>query len=315
MSTIPGAVPARSVLDRAAHHRTDREWLGRAWSASRVLVVDAAAGGRVLVRGTTDRPELVLLGPGEQPDVPESARFFLGVEPDGSPVFAVDLPVAEAGTAGSRLAGLRDVGHLLSDHDAELLTTAVALTNWHLSHRYSARTGRETVSDEGGWSRVDDSGNRMWPATAPAMIALVEDGTSGPEGRCLLGSNAGWSVQPEGRRFSCLAGYVEPGESAEAAVIREVREEVGLTATDIRYVASQPWPFPGSLMLGFLVRADPAEPMRLDPAEIAYARWFTRVEVAAARAGERVETGAGASLLLPPPVSIAHHLIDFWLAG
>jgi NAD+ diphosphatase len=126
---------------------------------------------------------------------------------------------------------------------------------------------------------------------------LVHDGAD----RVILGRQAVW---PPGR-FSILAGFVEPGESAESAVAREVAEEVGLQVSDVRYVGSQPWPFPQSLMLGFIAQADGATELRLDPDEIEEARWFTRDEL---------RSGAGPRAL-PPPVSIARHIIDRWVAG
>ncbi|MGW4501443.1 NAD(+) diphosphatase [Micromonospora sp. NPDC004336] len=301
---------ARATLDRAAHRRTDPGWLAQAWAGARVLVLDSGDEGRSLVRSDTSPPTLVLV---EAADVPGAGSpMFLGVEPDGVPVFAVDGPLPAV--PGARAAHLREVGHLLGDRDAGLFTTALALVNWHLRHRYSSSTGRPTVVDEAGWSRVDGAGERIWPRTDPAMIVLVHDGVPGPDGRCLLGNNATWPRTPGQRRFSCLAGYVEPGESAEAAVLREVREEVGVPVADIAYAGSQAWPFPGSLMLGFLATADPEHPVQVDPAEIAYARWFSRREIGAALAGRPVDVG-GARLVLPPPSSIALFLVHRWLDG
>ncbi|MFC0503303.1 NAD(+) diphosphatase [Micromonospora costi] len=304
---------ARSTLDRAAHRRTDPAWLAEAWLRGRVLVLDSTADGRTLVRTDVSPPALVLLGAGDLPAGSEAAAMFLGVEPDEVPVFAVDVVLPEL--PGTRAVGLRDVGHLLSDRDAGLFTTALALLNWHLRHAYTSATGAPTEMDEAGWSRIDRNGERIWPRTDPAMIVLVHDGVDGLEGRCLLGNNAAWPSTPGQRRFSCLAGYVEPGESAEAAVLREVREEVGVGVERIAYVGSQAWPFPGSLMLGFLATADPEDPVRLDPTEIAYARWFTRAEIGAALAGRTVDVGGGARLVLPPPASIALFLIHKWLDG
>jgi NAD+ diphosphatase len=304
---------ARSALNRAAHRRADPQWLAEAWLRGKVLIVDVVNGGRVLVEPTDDRPALVLLDAEAVAEHEPSGRLFLGVDPEGTPVFAVDAPLPEV--AAAREVTLREAGHLLSDRDAGLLTTAVALANWHARHPYSSVTGRPTEVGEAGWSRVEQGGGQVWPRTDPAMIVLVHDGVAGPDGRCLLGHNAAWPDDQGFRRFSCLAGYVEPGESAEAAVAREVDEEVGIAVHRIEYAGSQSWPFPGSLMLGFFARADPATPLRLDPTEIAQARWFSRREIAAVLAGERVDAGDGRRMALPPESSIALFLVTRWLAG
>ncbi|MBQ0896599.1 NAD(+) diphosphatase [Micromonospora sp. U56] len=304
---------ARTTLDRAAHRRTDPDWLAQAWRRSRVLVLDSSREGMALVRTDANPPALVLREPTELDGIADAAPLFLGLEPDGAPVFAVDAPLPDL--PGTRAVHLRDVGHLLSDRDAGVFTTALALVNWHLGHGWSPRTGHRTEIDEGGWSRVDAQGQRAWPRTDPAMIVLVHDGVDGPDGRCLLGNNATWPRMAGERRFSCLAGYVEPGESAEAAVLREVHEEVGVAVERIGYAGSQAWPFPGSLMLGFLAEADPKAPVLLDPTEIAYARWFTRREVGAVLAGRAVDAGDGDRVILPPPSSIALFLIHRWLDG
>jgi NAD+ diphosphatase len=157
--------------------------------------------------------------------------------------------------------------------------------------------GAPTTIERAGWVQRDpDSGSEVFPRTDPAVIMLVHDGGD----RCVLGRQAVW---PPGR-FSILAGFVEPGESAEAAVAREVAEEVGIAVTDVRYVASQPWPFPQSLMLGFVARATEEE-LKIDHDEIEEARWFSR---------EELRTGTGPQAL-PPTVSIARHILDRWVAG
>lgn len=298
---VPIVAPplARTTLDRASHRRRDAAWLAEAWSLGRVLVVDGR--GRALVRGAS----LILLDPASAPD---GDRLFLGVLPGETPVYAVaaDLPALPDTTA----VDLRDIGHLLDDRDAGLFTAAAALIHWHAAHAYSPRTGKPTEAIDAGWARRDEDGTLMWPRTDPAMIVLVHDGVAGPDGRCLLGHNVAWGGPGGVVRFSCLAGYVEPGESAEAAVVREVAEEVGAVLADIRYEGSQAWPFPGSLMLGFSAVADPDAPLRVDPEEIAEARWFTRTEIAAAM----VDSTAG-GVSLPMRASIAFFLIERWLNG
>jgi len=303
---------ARSTLDRAAEHRTDDEWLAAAWSRGLVLPVDLSKGGRAPV---TDGPAglaLVLLPSAEASA--EVEHWFLGVDVDGTPLWTIDAPLSDVD--GVRAATLRDIGHLLDDRDAGVFTTAVALGNWHRSHLFSPRTGLPTTVVEAGWARRDTEGNLMWPRTDPAMIVLVHDGVEGPEGRCLLGHNAAWGRAADGGlRFSCLAGYVEPGESAEASVAREVGEEVGLDLSSLHYAGSQSWPFPGSLMLGFHATADPAQEIRLDPAEIDEAHWFTRDDVAKMIAGDYHQPESGISMGLPMPSSIAFYLIERWLGG
>lgn len=314
---VPGEPPlARSGVDRAALHRADPEWLAAAWHRSRVLVVDRT--GHTLC---TPEPAVVLFDPADAPATPEPARLFLGVDTAGIPYFAVVADLPE--TAGARTASLREVGAVLPDRDAGLFTTAVALANWHAVHQFSPLTGEPTVVSDGGWIRVDGSGGQVFPRTDPAIIVLVHDGVAGPGGRCLLGNNSAWRNHPDGRRFfSTLAGFVEPGESAEAAVVREVAEEVGVRVSRLRYVASQAWPYPASLMLGFTGYADPAQTVRPDRTEIVEARWFSRAEIAALLPDQPDPQGAphgamatGAPVALPGPASIAQFLIRTWLAG
>jgi NAD+ diphosphatase len=312
-----------SRLDRAAHRRGDAQWQSQAWPRSRVLVVEQ---GRVLVAGG----RLVLLPPAA---APPGERLFLGLDAQDQPYFAVIAPlsavdstvlgqavaggraVAGAGDveadSGPQPTGVREILHRLPELEADLLMTAVALANWHARHRYAPGSGQSTSPRDAGWVRGDQAGEDLWPRTDPAVIVLVHDGDPGPGGRCLLGHNAAWTTGTSGvPRFSCLAGFVEPGESAEQAVVREVREEVGVQVSQLRYAGSQAWPYPGSLMLGFLATADPDAPLHLDPAEIAEARWFSRDEIRAA-AAEDPAVGFG----LSSPSSIAYSLIMTWLRG
>ncbi len=285
-STRPPPALSRATVDRAAHRRTDDGWLAAFWSdpRSRVLVVQ---DGRALVDGAA----LLLVAPSS---APPGERYFLGAEADTA-YWAVAGPLARVD--GARAVTLREVGAELSDRDAGLLTHAVALANWHATHRCCARCGTPTEPVLGGHlRRCPRDASEHFPRTDPAVIMLVHDGAD----RCVLGRGRSW---PE-RRYSVLAGFVEPGESAEQAVVREVAEEVGVELTDLRYAASQPWPFPSSLMLAFTARATGVE-LRVDPGELADAAWYSRRQV--------LEEQAAGRLILPPPVSIARRLIDDWL--
>jgi NAD+ diphosphatase len=198
---------------------------------------------------------------------------------------------------GLRPADLREAAALLNDRDAGLFTHAVALANWHATHTHCPRCGTPTVTVAAGHAqRCPADGSEHFPRIDPAVIMLVTD----PDDRCLLARNRRW---PE-RRVSILAGFVEPGESAEQAVAREVGEETGITVARVRYVGSQPWPMPQSLMLGFRASAAGDLELRVDDDEIAEAHWFSRDELRSALASREI--------LLPPPVSIAHRLIESW---
>jgi NAD+ diphosphatase len=283
---------ARGTVDRAAHRRTDDAWLEDRWNdrSTRVLVVD---DGTAAVTG--DPPALLLSAPGGVPPTDWAHRWFLGLDADGTALFVVPAPVDPRRGAAT----LREVGALLSDRDAGLLTTAVALEAWHATHGHCPRCGSPTEVADAGMLRVcTRDGSLQHPRVDPAVIMAVVDG----DGRLLLGHQARWPA----RRFSTLAGFVEPGESLEQAVAREVREETGIVVSGTTYLGSQPWPFPRSLMLGFFAEAASTE-ITTDDVEIVDARWFTHATLA-----DDIAVG---EVVLPPRVSIARRLIERWYGG
>jgi NAD+ diphosphatase len=307
---------SRSGVDRATKHREDAAWLEAAWAdpASRVLVLRDA---QALVATRDGQAELVFMSPAE---APEGTRFLLGVAADDVAYFGVsatdsredDLLSPGAAAAAwaadgaararsefpeARPMALRQAGTLLSDRDAGLLTHAVALANWHASHTHCPRCGTPTVpAPAGHLTTCPADGTQHFPRLDPAVIMLVVD----PDDRLMLARNALW---PAGR-MSVVAGFVEPGESAEHAVAREVYEETSIVVDQVSYLGSQPWPMPRSLMLGFTARARGGQRITVDAEEIGEARWFTRAELRAA-----IEAG---ELGIAPSTSIARRLIEYW---
>ncbi|MGZ4269839.1 MAG: NAD(+) diphosphatase [Solirubrobacteraceae bacterium] len=272
------------MLDRAGARRADAAWLAdrRADPGARAVVATEAG---VLMSG--DVPAFVALDAlGDAPEL-----VLLGVDGAGSAIFAAD---AEGPFPGAEIVSLRDAAPRLAQADGGLLAQAVGLLNWHRRHRFCANCGAPTAMAEAGHVReCPVCGAEHHPRTDPVVIMLVTDGD-----RALLGRQATW---PPGR-YSALAGFVEPGESLEEAVAREVLEESGVEVRDVRYRSSQPWPFPASLMLGFTSTWAAGEPAVRD-GELEDVRWFSRDDL------------RGGSVLLPPRQAIARSLVDEWLAG
>lgn len=286
------------TLDRATVERKDAEWVRRLVDEPRSRAIVAGREGLLLADG--DAPALI------RSTVPAEARpepILLGL--DGpTALFAADLdalPQAarEDAANGHRVVGLREAGAMLAPAEAGLAAYVMALLNWHRRHRFCANCGHATDVAEAGYSRrCPRCGANHFPRTDPVVIMTVEHGD-----RLLLGRRAGW---PEGR-LSVLAGFVATGESAEEAVTREVQEESGIIARDPVFIASQPWPFPASLMLGFHAVSDGGEPRATD-GELEEVQWIERDAI------REATQGGDPGFQLPPPVSIARFLIGRWLA-
>ena len=298
---------ARGTVDRVTHRRNDTDWLDRAWKdpGTRVLVV---LDGQAMVRDTADGPELILLQP-EQ--APPGTRFLLGQDSAGVVYFGVSGPLPDWPQDGQAQydlhAGRRRASRRAARRGRDTVRPRRGTAHPRggpgqlARHAHALPALRSvTVPDPAGHSaRCPVDGSEHFPRTDPAVIMLVTD----PQDRCLLARNARWP----GRRVSILAGFVEPGESAEQAVIREVAEETGIVVTNVRYVASQPWPMPRSLMLGFRADAPAGQVIAVDEDEVTEANWYSRADLLAAVQDQ--------NLGLPGPVSIARHIIEAWYGG
>jgi NAD+ diphosphatase len=283
---------AGAVLDRADHIRSDPDKLEALmdWRA-RLLKLDGL-DPVITPEGTLDWGTLA-------DSNPESELLFLGIA-DGRGCFAEVSPqlIGSVAPPNPRLWAA-----MAALDGSELATYggARSLVDWHARHRHCARCGSPTVLAKGGWQRSCSSDlctAEHFPRVDPVTIMLVEH-----DGNLLLGRQPRFPP----RRFSALAGFVEPGESIEEAVAREVFEEAGVRVRDVSYVASQPWPFPSSLMIGCHSHGESAE-LTIDTTELDEARWFTRAEVVEAMSG-----GEDGAFIAPPPHAVAHHLLKWWL--
>ncbi|WP_066295664.1 NAD(+) diphosphatase [Arthrobacter luteolus] len=301
-----GALPlARGAVDRGSERRAAEDLFETILDlpTTRVMYI---SGGKTLIRDTSrNNSELVLQRPGPggfgTDPVYLGRTLEAGSADVGADIVMVTVPEPEAAPAvdGARWAGLREVATTLGALDAGLFVEASAVSNWHATHTHCPRCGAPTGLEQGGWvRRCPEDGSQHFPRTDPAIIVAITD----PQDRILLGSAAAWP----GNRYSTLAGFVEPGESLEAAVIREVAEESGVVVRNPQYLGSQPWPFPCSLMLGFCAEADGTEP-QADGVEMSDVRWFTRKEL--------TEAVASGELTIPSSISIARNLIDRWYGG
>ena len=289
---------ASSAVDRSGELRTDERELARLWDGARILHF---ASGKFRVKSNF---QLDFQSAQEISELRESANFasgqelFLGID-NGIAYFAwcSDALVFETFEEEENYQTLRSLGDYLSELEMGLAIHAKAIANWHHTHQFCSRCGQPTLSANGGSLRKCTSdGSEHYPRTDGAVIVLVRDS----DDRVLLGRQKIW---PE-LRFSCFAGFVEPGESFEQTVMREVFEESGIKVEELNYLGSQPWPFPASIMISFSALATNPNEARPDGEEIAEIIWLTRGEMRSAIAEN--------TLTLPPPMSVARKMIEFW---
>jgi NAD+ diphosphatase len=291
-------------IDRASHEREDEERMLELASsgAARFVPIDTE---RNLVNKGSGNPEPVFLQGMMARAVAGAAdhHIFLGYV-EGTPYFAVDVtgkdvPLKDLG----EFVDLRQVGALLFAREGSILAYARGMTYWHRRHRFCGVCGTATKVTRGGHVRVctnEACKTEHFPRTDPVSIMLAVQGD-----RCVLGRSGRFAAT----MWSCLAGFIEPGEAIEDAVRRETLEEAGIRCGRVKYLFSQPWPFPMSLMIGCHARATSRE-ITVDREELEDARWFTRDEVALMFTGAHPE-----QISIPPPIAIAHHIIRAWVEG
>jgi len=295
LETLHDLSLARGTLDRAGLRRRDPDLLPLLLKDPLTRIVELVEGRAQVIESDRDCA-LVLRSPDEHDAL--RLAVFLGQDGHGAAYLGVVGDAQDpSGTAPWRT--LREVGVLLSDRDAGMFATLQGLANWHASHIHCPRCGATTQSDQAGWiRRCTQDGTEHYPRTDPAVIMAVTDAAD----RLLLARSPHW---PEGR-LSVLAGFVEPGESLEAAVAREVLEEVGVVVEKVRYLGNQPWPFPSSLMVGFTGCAVDTT-LHLDHEEIVEAMWVSREGLS--------EVVLAGRLVISPTVSIARRMIEHWYGG
>jgi len=294
MSASPFAF-VDGALDRADHLRDDNDALAALWPQARIVLLDD--DGRALA----DHEQRLFAVTGAVLGGGPGSAIFLGLR-DGEAWFS--QRAATAGLDAPQRVDLRNAATHWPAFDATVFAQARALLHWHARHRHCGACGGVLEFIRAGWlGRCTGCGSEHYPRTDQAIIAAVTDGT-----RLLLGRQTAW---PPGR-WSVLAGFVEPGESLEQTVAREVLEESGVRVRGARYLASQPWPFPGSLMLGFIADADPDEPVAGD--ELEDARWFDADSIRAALAHDWNAPAVEGQIALSTPISISRWLIEQWLA-
>ena len=293
-------------LDRASERRNDREWIA-ALLGDRETRILPLRDLKPFTRGSA-APALDWQPVAQWRDQIDTGAtlLFLGLG-DGRAHFAIDATGADiAADVDTELVDVRALAPAIAAGEAAILAEARSLLDWHARHRFCAQCGSPTRMASAGWKRLcPECRASHFPRTDPVVIMLAIH-----RDRALLGRNR----RRPGARFSCLAGFVEPGETPEEAVRREVREEAGVRCGRVRYLAAQPWPFPSSLMMGFLAEAL-TEEITVDAEELAEARWFSRDEIREMVARAATGPDDPKQVSLPSPIAIAHHICRRWSSG
>lgn len=310
LSSIKPVIGPQTYLHRRGEKRADRQWLAqrRAEATARFLIL-ADLKAPIIPDPVSRTARLRWESSGSALELPSEGDVYLGDDPDGSAVFAANIPAHRLPAAAPHLESRKPyvdlrslaIQGVLPDHELLIAAQARAILGWHATQRCCIRCGTLTKNSDGGWRRTCPAcGLDAYPRTDPAVIMLITNG-----GRCLLGHEHRF---PD-KLYSTLAGFVEAGDDIENAVRREVREEAGLEVGPVHYVASQPWPFPHSLMIGCWGEAL-TDTIVIEPSELVDARWFTKAEVEAMMALRHPE-----GLLVPPAISMAHVLLRGFLDG
>ncbi len=315
MSLKPPIPFASAPFERAAHHRTDTDWLKAAklkptslfmlMYKGKVLCEDNGASIEDVIPGQpiSQTPRLIAWLTSDQLPTHEPSQSIFLSEDKGIVRFSINLPVEfeleNSALSQHVLGDVRAIAGGISPEDAQFAATSAAIFNWHRRHSFCANCGHATHITEAGWKRTCPSCEaEHFPRIDPVAIMLAVKGD-----KCLMGRQAHWA---EGM-YSCLAGFVEPGETIEQAGARELFEEAGVKATGrIEYLCGQPWPFPTNLMIGMIMEVE-NETLVVDKNELETARWFDRAEA------QQVLDGTHPTITAPANIAIAHHVLKAWL--